>query len=102
MRVYRMTVRLSCFCPTTTPTAVTVRRARSRGRVPSHLRSYATVPRLFARVQEAIDRRAAAIDVQYAGRTGRPVTLAVDHSLMIADEEQHVTVRRFRRLAAKR
>lgn len=98
-RRYRMRLRVSCFCPpdVTRPRTVRVRAGRPLGVVPEALRRFATVPRLFARVQEAIDARAAVLTVSYAKGSGRPTELAVDRSRRIADEESGVIADRFRR-----
>lgn len=95
---YRMRVRVQCFCPReiTRPHVITVRGGRPVAPVPEHLRPYATVPRLFARVQDAIDARVAALTAEYTAR-GIPRTIFVDRSFMIADEERGVGVDRFRR-----
>jgi hypothetical protein len=100
---YAMRARISCFCDrqTTRPRTLVVRDgrpARVGGRaVPAALRPYATVPRLFARVQAAIDARVALLTVRY-DRHGVVNSLYVDTSFMIADEERGITVDRFRRL----
>ncbi|MDO9409752.1 DUF6174 domain-containing protein [Patulibacter sp.] len=98
LRSYRMRPALSCFCPpeVRAPRTVQVRRGRPVGAVPDALRRFATVPRLFARVQEAIDAGVASLTVSYASGTGRPTSLSVDRSRAIADEETVVTVDRFR------
>lgn len=96
---YRLRIRTDCFC------APDVRRARTievrDGRPveppPAHLRSYATVRRLFARVQETIDDQVAGLTAEY-GAHGVPRTIFVDVSRMIADEEHGVSVVRFRAL----
>ncbi|ADB49149.1 DUF6174 domain-containing protein [Conexibacter woesei] len=95
---YRMRVRVQCFCPReiTRPRTLAVRRGKPVAPVPEHLRPYATVSRLFARVQEAIDARVAALTAEYTA-TGVPRTIFVDRSFMIADEERGVGVDRFSR-----
>ncbi|MDO8186494.1 DUF6174 domain-containing protein [Conexibacter sp. JD483] len=100
---YTMRVRIGCFCDraTTTPRTLTVRDgrpARTHGRrTPAALRPYASVPRIYARVQQAIDDRVALLTVRY-DRRGLVTSLYVDTSFMIADEEHGITVDRFRRL----
>lgn len=95
---YRTRIAIRCFCPAsvTATRTVVVRRGRTVGRVPSHLRDVATVPRLFARIDEAIRAGAATLDVRYA-RSGRPTSIYVDRSRMIADEERGIVVRSFAR-----
>lgn len=99
IRDYRMRLRLSCFCRsgTTRARTVRVRGGRLVGTVPEHLRRYATVPRLFARIAEAVEARPARLTASYAPATGRPTGVAVDVSLRIADEETGVVVTGFRR-----
>ena len=99
LRSYRMRVRLQCFCgpQTTSPRTITVRRGRTVGKVHEAVRAYATVPRLFAYLRKAIRRRAAVLDVSYAKATGRPTSIYVDQSLMIADEELGIRIDRFRK-----
>ena len=84
---YDFRVERSCFCPVsyTRPRDVKVRDGKpvTGGR---KIRPYATVPRIFAVIQEAIDERADILDVRY-GPGGRPRALYVDYSFMIADEE---------------
>ncbi|MGB7161267.1 MAG: DUF6174 domain-containing protein [Tepidisphaeraceae bacterium] len=95
---YRMRVRVQCFCPQeiTRPRMLIVRSGHPVGPIPAHLRPYATVPRLFARIQDAIDGSVAQLTTEY-GRHGLPRTIYVDRSFAIADEERAVGVDRFRR-----
>ncbi len=95
---YRTRIAIRCFCPgsITATRTVVVRRGRPIGAVPGHLRDVATVPRLFARIEEAIRAGAATLDVRYA-TSGRPTSVYVDRSRMIADEERGIVVRSFAR-----
>lgn len=95
---YRMRVRVQCFCPReiTRSRTLTVRRGKPVAPVPEHLRPYATVPRLFTQIQDAIDGRVAALTAEYTA-AGVPRTIFVDRSFMIADEERGVGVDRFSR-----
>lgn len=99
VRSYRIRVAVGCFCPPEIrrPRTLTVRRGKPVRPVPAHLRVYATVPRLFARIQDAIDDRVAALTADY-GAHGLPRKIFVDKSFMIADEELGLTVDRFRRV----
>jgi len=98
-RSYRMRVRLTCYCPheVRRPRMIVVRRGRPVGLVAPYLDRFATVPRQFARIQEAIDARVAALTVSYRP-SGRPRTIAIDRSRAIVDEEIALAVDRFRRL----
>jgi hypothetical protein len=98
LRDYRFTVALQCFCigDVTEPRVLTVRRGKPR-KPPRHLRNVATVRRLFARVQDAIDAGLARLVVRY-GERGLPRLVAIDSSLMIADEEVTYRASRLRAL----
>lgn len=98
-RSYTMRVRRSCFCPPpyTSPHTVVVRGGRIT-RAHEAVRDVATVPRLFRVVQRAIDGKAVRLTVRYDATRGVPRSIAVDQSFMIADEEQALTVDRFKRL----
>lgn len=52
-----------------------------------------TVPMLFAVVQAAIDRGAAAIDVDYDGTLGYPIRITIDNDRGADDDELVVTAR---------
>jgi len=98
LRSYRFRVAVTCFCPASfrRPATVTVRRGRPV-HPPARVRAIATVPRLFAKVQAAIDQRVARLDVAY-GRRGVPRSIAIDVSRMIADEERGYTARHLKPL----
>ncbi len=98
-RHYRMRIRTDCFCAEDVrrPRRIEVLNGRPVERAPAHLRDYATVWRLFARVQEAIDDKVAGLTAVYDDH-GVPRELFVDVSHMIADEEHGVRVVRFRAL----
>ena len=95
---YRFRQSLQCFCPAEygKPQRVTVRHRRPVD-PPEHLRRYASVPRLFRVVQDAIDRRAAILIVRY-GRTGLPRRIWIDYDQRVADEELGVISKRLRPL----
>jgi hypothetical protein len=98
LRSYRFRLQLGCFCApdTTKPRRITVRKGKPVA-PPRHLRPYATVPRLFAVIADAIDKRASGLTVKY-GKTGMPRSIAVDYDDRAADEELHLTASRLRRL----
>ena len=93
---YRFRVRLECFCPTeiTRPRTIHVRHGRPVGTVPEHLRDVATIVRLHRRIQRAIAKGAASLEVRY-GPLGIPHRIAIDPEAMIADEESYYTVDHF-------
>jgi hypothetical protein len=54
-----------------------------------------TIDGIFGKIQSAIDEGAHAVTVQYDNNAGHPVSVAVDYSAQIADEELAITVRDF-------
>ncbi len=98
-RSYQMRVRHQCFCPPqyTKPRTVVVRGGRIV-KAADEVRDVATVPRLFRIVQRAIDDKVVNLDVRYDAKRGFPVSVFVDRSLMIADEEQGYGADRFKQL----
>jgi hypothetical protein len=93
---YQVRVALGCFCPEQyrTPRTIRVRRLAPVN-PPPHLKDMATVPRMFRKIQGAIDAKVAMVDVTYGAR-GVPRSITIDRSRMIADEEQYYTVDRFK------
>lgn len=55
---------------------------------PSRFEQLSTVEGLFAFLQDAIDRRAHSITVEYDGALGYPESASVDYRLNVADEER--------------
>ncbi|MGB2711806.1 MAG: DUF6174 domain-containing protein [Conexibacter sp.] len=96
-RHYRLRIATDCFCAEEVrrPRRIEVLGGRPVERPPAHLRRYATVRRLFARVQEAIDAEVAGLTAEY-DRHGLPRTIFVDVSHNIADEEHGVRIVAFR------
>ncbi len=93
---YRYEVRRRCFCPGTRWHVVNVRRGVSVGKVQADVKDVATVPRLFRTIQRAIDRRAHDLTVTYGAR-GVPTRIDIDSYANVADEEQYLTIRGFKR-----
>ena len=93
VRSYRYEIRQICFCPPQKSRLVVVRRGVAT-RWPSGLKSVATVPRLFKRIQGAIDGGAAKISVTY-GRRGVPREIAIDYLVYVADEESGYSISHF-------
>lgn len=90
---YRFRLRRQCFCPPAAP-VLFVRRDRPR-RPPSEFRGVATVPRLFRRIQGAIDDGAAGLRVRYGAGRGIPRSIWIDGREYIADDEIGYRVERF-------
>ena len=56
---------------------------------------YRTVESLFDMIQEAIDKKAAKIQVTYDAKSGYPLSAFIDYSASIADEEKGFSVKKF-------
>ena len=95
---YTYTVRVNCECPTdvTRPVTVWVDRGVTEyllyeddGRpVPlSYANSFPSVEQLFDAIQDAIDRGAQVIDVDYDATFGYPTNVYIDYERSLADEE---------------
>lgn len=84
---YHYTVQRQCFCAPSFvgPATIVVRNDLPQG-TPAGFEDVATVPRLHAIVQKAIDDRVERLGVVYNAR-GVPVSIAIDGSSMIADDE---------------
>jgi hypothetical protein len=91
---YSYVIRLSCFCPEQPHLKMVVRGGRRAAGTPKGMLDVATVPRLFLKIQAAIDDKVAGIDVTYS-RRGVPLSLAIDVDARIADEESYYTITRF-------
>jgi hypothetical protein len=97
VRSYRYEIRVSCFCAPSTGHVVYVVR-NGIPRVPSKgEKSVASVPRLFRKIQAAIDGGVAQLDVTY-GRYGIPRSIYIDRAANIADEEVGYKLVHFTRL----
>ena len=103
---YQITVGRSCFCTpeTTRPVIVTVRNGQVESRryedtgadVPTQLAAaYPAVDGLFDVIDEAIAEHDAMVDVLYDATRGFPVSIQIDGSVMIADDELFYGTRDF-------
>ncbi len=99
---YAYTVRRLCFCPETftSPVVVRVRGGEVESRVyegsgapvdAGNASFWPEVEGLFDLVQDAIDRDADAISVEYHPQLGYPIAVRIDYEEMAADEELTVT-----------
>jgi hypothetical protein len=84
---YHFTVERLCFCPPSFrgPATITVRNGAPLA-PPAEFTEVATVPRLHTVIQKAINDRVERLDVTYDTR-GVPLSISIDVSSMIADEE---------------
>ncbi len=98
LRSYTYQFERSCFCPeewrkATTVTVLGDSVARARyvepdEQVPAeNIERYQTIGGLFAKLQEAIDRRAYQMDVTYDPTYGYPTSAVIDYDQRMADEE---------------
>ena len=87
IRHYHFSVERVCFCPPSFrgPATIVVR-DRVALAPPAEFDEVATVPRLHGIVQKAIDDRVERLTVAYDAR-GVPLSISIDRSSMIADEE---------------
>lgn len=99
---YEYVVRRVCFCPPpiVNPVRVRVRDGQVTTRAytdsgeapdPQQARLWPTVEGLFDLVQDAIDRDAHSISVDYHPQLGYPVRAHLDYHVNMADEEQGFT-----------
>jgi hypothetical protein len=92
---YHFTVQRLCFCaPAFRGPATIVVRYDTPVAPPAAFDELATIPRLHAIVQKAIDDQVQRLTVSYDAR-GVPLSIAIDHSAMIADDEITYTVSAF-------
>lgn len=98
VRDYNYRLEIGCFCPEEVrgPHMLRVRRARPV-RPRRETARYDTVPELFEVVDDALDGRAARLDVRYDRRRGFPRSISVDRRRDTADDEITISVDRFAR-----
>jgi hypothetical protein len=95
---YRYQLSVNCFCPPMRDIRIVVRNGRPAVYSDKELDDQATVPRLFRTIQDAIDRKAAKLDVTYGPR-GVPRSIYIDRESYVADEEVGYVIRGFRPIA---
>lgn len=103
---YTYTLQRSCFCTHEYLQPIDIRvynglvqeatvRPANRPLPPERRSEALTVEGLFRLIQEAIDRKAAAVVVTYDPYYGYPVTISLDYDVMVADEEIALTASNF-------
>lgn len=99
LRNYRYRLRITCFCPDARRAInVIVRNGKPR-RLTGYARQLSTVPRLFARIREALrDPKAGEVTARYDRTRGFPRVAAIDRIRLAIDDEIGWTVDRFRPL----
>ncbi|MEB3182688.1 MAG: DUF6174 domain-containing protein [Nostocaceae cyanobacterium] len=100
---YRYTLQRNCFCieEARQPVEVVVKDGKTisvtavnSGKPvnPELFKDYNSIPKLFAVIQDAINRKAASLDVKYHPTLGYPTQINIDYDTQMADEELYLTV----------
>ncbi|MBX9258737.1 hypothetical protein H1Q63_33260 [Desmonostoc muscorum CCALA 125] len=104
---YRYTFSNGCFCipDARGPVIIEVRNGKkplitsvATGQPvenPEFFDKYNTIPKLFNVIQDAINRQASSLDVNYNPKLGYPTQINVDYNAQIADEEIYLTIENF-------
>jgi hypothetical protein len=103
---YQITVSHSCFCPVEVvrPVIVTVRDGQVESRRyaetgaevdPRFATAFPTVDELFGVIEGAIARHAERVDAVYDPARGFPISVVIDGSADIADDESFYSIRDF-------
>ncbi|MEH1832373.1 MAG: DUF6174 domain-containing protein [Nostoc sp.] len=104
---YEYTLSNSCFCieDARGPVVIKVRNgqtisvtsvATGKPVNPDFFQSYNTIPKLFDVIQDAINRKAFSLNVEYNARFGYPTKINIDYNSQIADEEKYLTIENFK------
>jgi len=96
IRSYDYEVRRSCFCPGSGWIRIKVRGSSPSKGSAKTAKDLATVPRLHRVIQSAIDGKSHELTVKYGAR-GVPTQISVNSIQYVADEEQYLSIRRFKR-----
>ena len=110
---YHITVSNSCFCipDARGPVVIRVRNGQTTSITsvatgkpvnPQFFQKYDTIPELFNIIQDAINRKASNLDVEYNAKLGYPTKINIDYNSQIADEEIFVTIENFQELQTRR
>ncbi len=106
---YRYTLSNSCFCipDARGPVVIEVRNGQTTSITsvatgqpvnPEFFQNYKTIPKLFNVIQDAINRKASSLNVQYSARFGYPTKIDIDYNSQIADEEIYLTIENFKKI----
>ncbi|WP_375476423.1 DUF6174 domain-containing protein [uncultured Nostoc sp.] len=106
---YRITVSNSCFCipDARGPVIIEVRNGQTTSITsvatgkpvnPELFQKYNTIPKLFNVIQDAINRKAFNLDVEYNAKLGYPTKINIDYNSQIADEEIFLTIENFQEI----
>ncbi|WP_392535502.1 DUF6174 domain-containing protein [Nostoc sp. C117] len=103
---YRYTFSNGCFCTPEArgPVVIEVRNGKIKitsvatGKPvenPQFFENYNTIPKLFNVIQDAINRKAYNLDLEYSPKLGYPTKINIDYNSQIADEEIYLTIENF-------
>ncbi|MCC5617356.1 DUF6174 domain-containing protein [Nostoc sp. CHAB 5836] len=104
---YRYTFSNSCFCigEARGPVVIEVRNGQTTSITldgkpanPQYFEKYKTIPKLFNVIQDAINRKAYSLNVQYNSKFGYPTQINIDYNSQIADEEIYLTIENFQKI----
>lgn len=103
---YRYTFSNGCFCipEARGPVIIEVRNGKTTitsvatGQPvanPELFDNYNTIPKLFNVIQDAINRQAYSLNINYSPKFGYPTQINIDYNSQIADEEIYLTIENF-------
>ncbi|MBD2452360.1 hypothetical protein H6G76_35730 [Nostoc sp. FACHB-152] len=103
---YRYTLSNGCFCipEARGPVIIEVRNGQATitsvatGQPvanPEFFAQYNTIPKLFNVIQDALNRQAYSLNINYSPRLGYPTQINIDYDSQIADEEIYLTIENF-------
>jgi hypothetical protein len=104
---YRYTFSNGCFCigEARGPVVIEVRNGQTTSITldgkpanPQYFEKYKTIPKLFNVIQDAINRKAYSLNVQYNSQFGYPTQISIDYNSQIADEEIYLTIENFQKI----
>ncbi|MDF5706297.1 MAG: DUF6174 domain-containing protein [Nostoc sp. S4] len=107
---YRYTFSNGCFCTPEArgPVIIEVRNGKTKSitsvdtrqlvQNPQLFEKYNTIPKLFNVIQDAINRRAYSLNINYNPKFGYPTQINVDYNSQIADEEIYLTIKNFEKI----
>ncbi|MBN3908128.1 MAG: hypothetical protein HWQ35_16740 [Nostoc sp. NMS1] len=106
---YRYTFSNGCFCIAEArgPVIIEVRNGKTTitsvatGQPvenPEFFEKYNTIPKLFNVIQDAINRQAYSLNIDYSPRFGYPTQINIDYNSQIADEEIYLTIENFQEI----
>ncbi|MBD2537157.1 hypothetical protein H6G97_51465 [Nostoc flagelliforme FACHB-838] len=106
---YRYTFSNGCFCipEARGPVVIEVRNGQTTSITSvatgqpvdsRYFQQYKTIPQLFNVIQDAINRKASSLSVQYAPQFGYPTQIDIDYNSQIADEEVYLRIENFEKI----